>query len=61
MRWDLGKFNKEFFLVEILNDLVNYFMKLLCMIEIIICRELVNILIISVVFIGIWFDNIFKD
>lgn len=61
MRWDLGKLNKEPSLVEISNDLVNYFMKLSCMIEIIICRESVNILIISVVPIGTWPDNTLKD
>lgn len=39
-------------LEEITNDLVNYFMKTSCMLAVIICRESVNILIISTVPIG---------
>lgn len=52
--WDesWGKLCKKPSSVEISNDLVNYFMKLSCMLEIIICRESVNILIISAVPIG---------
>lgn len=39
-------------LEEITNDLVNYFMKSSCILEVIICRESVDILIISTVPIG---------
>lgn len=47
-----GRFVKKPSLEEVSNDLINYFMKLSCMLEVIICRESVDILIISAVSIG---------
>lgn len=48
-------------LEEITNDLVNYFMKSSCMLVVIICRESVDILIISTVPIGPWPDSTLND